>query len=97
MLHVIHEIDIAVCVGAVDVGQLDCGTGMAAVEDDEEGAACGEFGNEPAMQRVAVYLAVLLIVDGDDGVVEAAVSVAVWILDLPAVAGIVEEALRVWF
>ena len=89
MLHVIHEIYIAVCVGAIDVGELDCGTGMAAIEDDEEGAAGGEFGDEPAMEGVAVYLAVLQIIDGDDGVVEAAVSITVWILDLAAVAGIV--------
>ena len=97
LLHVIHESDIAVCVGAVDVWEFDGGTGMAAIEDDEEGAAGGEFGDEMPMEGVAVYLAVLEVVDGDDGVVEAAVSIAVWVFDLAAVARVVQEALGVGF
>ena len=49
LLHVVHEIHIAVCVCTIDVREFDCGTGMAAIEDDEEGTACREFGDETAM------------------------------------------------
>ena len=59
LLHVIHESDIAVCVGAVDVREFDCGTGMATIKDDEEGAAGGKFGDEMPVEGVAVYLAFL--------------------------------------
>ena len=97
LLYVIHESYIAVCIGAIDVREFDGGTGMAAIKDDEEGAAGGKFGDEMPMEGVAVYLALLEVVDGDDGIVEAAVSVAVWVFDLPAVAGVVQEALGVGF
>ena len=96
-LHVVHKVDIAVCVRTIDVGKLDCGAGMAAIENNEESAAWGEFGNETAMECVAVYLAILQIVDRDDCVIEAAVSITIWILHLSTVAGIVQEALGVWF
>ena len=54
LLDVVHEIDIAVCVGAIDVREFDGGAGVAAVEDDEQGTAGRQFGDETAMQSVAV-------------------------------------------
>lgn len=49
------------------------------------------------MESVAVELAVLLKVDGDDGVVEAGGAVAVGVFDLAAVPGVVQEAAGVGF
>ena len=54
LLYVIHKAYIPVCVGAIHVGKFDRGTGMAAVEDDEQGTAGRQFGDETAMQSVAV-------------------------------------------
>ena len=56
-----------------------------------------QAGDEVAVEGVAVELAVLLEVDGDDGVVEAGGAVAVGISDLAAVPGVVQEAAGVGF
>ena len=47
---VVHEVDIAVGVGAVDVGEFDGGAGVAAVEDDGHAAAWGDCGDESAVE-----------------------------------------------
>lgn len=56
-----------------------------------------QAGDEVAVEGVAVELAVLLKVDGDDGVVEAGGAVAVGVSDLAAVPGVVQEAAGVGF
>ena len=49
------------------------------------------------MEFVAVDLTLGFEIAGDDGVVEAGVAVAVWVFDLAAVAGVVEEVAGVGF
>ena len=86
---VVDETDVAILVGAVDEGELDGGAAVAAVEDDEERAAGVQAGNHVPVQGVAVQLAGLLVVHGDDRVVVAGRSVAVGIPYLPSVARVV--------
>ena len=38
-LHVVDKVDVALLICAIDKGQLNRGTAVAAVEDDEETAA----------------------------------------------------------
>lgn len=94
---VVHHADIAVFVAAEDEGKFDGGAGVAAVEDDEEGAVCGKSGDKCAVKLVAVELAVGLEIAGNNGGVEAGLAVAVWVFDLAAVAGVVEEVAGVGF
>lgn len=42
-------------------------------------------------------MSILLIIDRDNGIVEAGVAIAVGVFDLSAVAGVVQEALGVGF
>ena len=49
------------------------------------------------MQRVAVDLAVVLEIDGTDGVQDARRVLASRVLDLASVAGVVEEVRGIWF
>lgn len=70
---------------------------MAAVEDYEERGGGVQARYEVAVQGVAVELPLLLVVDGDDGVVEAGGAVAGGVFDLPAVAGVVQEVGGVGF
>ena len=76
---VLHQVDVAVVVAAIYEGKLDGATAVAAVEEDEERAVWGEARDEVPVEEVAVELAVGFKVDGDDGVVHAALSVAVWV------------------
>jgi hypothetical protein len=49
------------------------------------------------VQRVAVDLAVVLEIDGTDGVQDAGWVLASRVLDLASVAGVVEEVRGTWF
>ena len=49
-LHVVHEVDVAVRVRAVDKGELDSGAGVAAVEDDGHSAAGRDCGDEDSVE-----------------------------------------------
>ena len=62
---------------------------MAAVEDDEEGGGGVEAGDDVSVQGIAVKLAVLFKVHGNDSVVEAGGAVAVGVFDLSTMAGVV--------
>lgn len=56
-----------------------------------------QAGDEVPVEVIAVELAVLLKVNGDDGVVEAGGAVARGVFDLAAVPGVVQEAAGVGF
>lgn len=71
---------------------------MAAVEDDEQGAAGRQVGDQHLVQHRRADLALTLVVDRHDAVVHArGGSVAVHVWDLASVARVVQEAGRVGF
>ncbi len=70
-LHIVHHRDVAVRIAAIDEWEFDGGATVTAVEDDEQCAVGRQSGYERFVELVAVDLAVLLEVDGNDGVVEA--------------------------
>lgn len=54
LLKVIHQIDVAVRVCAIDEWKFDGGARVATVEDDEEDTGGREFGDEMPVQKVTV-------------------------------------------
>lgn len=70
---------------------------MAAVENDEQGAAGRELRDQVSVQGVTVELTLLFIVYWNDCDVETAFSVPVGIFDLATVTAVMEKALGMWF
>ena len=88
---VIQEVYVPLVIGTVDERELEGGSGVAAIEDHEEGTAWWKSGHQVFMEDITVDLSIFLEVYRADGVENTGRMVPSRITDLASVSGIVEE------
>jgi hypothetical protein len=86
LLQIVNHAYVAVVIGLINVGELEGGAGVAAIQDDEESAVWGQLGDEMLVERVAVDLAAFSEVNGTDGIEDSRGMHSGGISDLTAVA-----------
>ena len=88
---VVHEVHVAFVIRTVDERKLEGRSGMAAVQNHEEGTAWWESGDQVFMEDITVDLTLFLEVYRADCIENTGRMVASRIADLASMSGIVEE------